>query len=165
MLEYALVYINCGLARTGKRNWRRISELLLSLLSSKASLDTASAIILRETDSTAAGSTEEFLSSRLRFTKDDHDQDICLVKVGDEEIGVMMGWEKGIMEKTVEKLCDGHENGHELKVLNIGFGLGIVRPLFSLYCSLLKSLRLTAFFNHFRRHLLSMLLLKPTLTS
>jgi len=47
-----------------------------------------------------------------------------------EEIGVMMGWEKKIMAETVQKLCNGHENRTKLKVLNIGFGLGIIDKLF-----------------------------------
>lgn len=34
------------------------------------------------------------------------------------------------MKETVEKLCDDHENlASGLKVLNVGFGLGIVRTL------------------------------------
>lgn len=49
-----------------------------------------------------------------------------MLKVGEEEVGVMMGWEQGIMEQTVQKLCENHENVSELKVLNVGFGLGIV---------------------------------------
>jgi type IV protein arginine methyltransferase len=49
-----------------------------------------------------------------------------MLKVGDEEIGVMMGWEQGIMEETVQKLCHNHDNAPALKVLNVGFGLGIV---------------------------------------
>lgn len=51
-----------------------------------------------------------------------------MVTVGEEEVGVMMGWEKGIMEETVHKLCHNHQQSQELKVLNVGFGLGIVSP-------------------------------------
>ncbi|KAF8070492.1 S-adenosyl-L-methionine-dependent methyltransferase [Lyophyllum atratum] len=106
------------------------AELLLSLLSSKASIESSSSLILREADLSAAGSTETFLSSKLKYTQDTHGQDICLLKVGEEEIGVMMGWEQEIMEDTVRKLCDGHHNTQKLKVLNIGFGLGIIDSLF-----------------------------------
>jgi len=79
-----------------------------------------------ERDSTAAGSVDAFLSSKLRFTKDERGQDICKLKVGDEEIGVMMGWEQGIMNETVRRLCDNRDNTQPPKILNVGFGLGIV---------------------------------------
>lgn len=49
-----------------------------------------------------------------------------MLKVGNEEIGVMMGWERGLMKQTVQKLCHNHDNIQSLKVLNVGFGLGIV---------------------------------------
>jgi hypothetical protein len=88
------------------------------------------------------------------YTVDEHGQSICKVKVKaqvpkliigedgsvtadgeeekEEEIGVMMGWETGIMKETVRKLTEGHPNEKEgLKVLNVGFGLGIVRFHFS----------------------------------
>lgn len=58
----------------------------------------------------------------------------------DEEVGVMMGWEKGIskliyineksqiniekVKESVDKLCEGRDG--EYSVLNVGFGLGIV---------------------------------------
>lgn len=106
------------------------SELLLSLLSSREISENPSTLILKGEDSTAAGSTDAFLSSKLRFTKDEHDQDICMVQVGDEEIGVMMGWERDIMKNTVQKLCQNHDNTQGLKVLNVGFGLGIIDTLF-----------------------------------
>ncbi|GLB37462.1 putative S-adenosyl-L-methionine-dependent protein-arginine N- methyltransferase that methylates the delta-nitrogen atom of arginine residues to form N5-methylarginine (type IV) in target proteins [Lyophyllum shimeji] len=106
------------------------AELLLSLLSSKASIQSSSSVVLREIDSSAAGSTEAFLSSNLKFIKDAYGQDICVLKIGDEEVGVMMGWEQGIMEDTVRRLCDGHPNAQKLKILNIGFGLGIIDSLF-----------------------------------
>ncbi|KAL6305052.1 S-adenosyl-L-methionine-dependent methyltransferase [Sparassis latifolia] len=109
------------------------SELLLSLLSSRSpSTDSSLSHVLKATDATPAGSTDAFLSSRLQFTKDTHGQDICLLKVNEqEEIGVMMGWERGIMQETVHKLCSDHENlPRGLKVLNVGFGLGIIDCLF-----------------------------------
>ena len=84
-------------------------------------------LILREKDTTATGSNTAFLESKLRYTVDEHGQEICMLKVGEEEVGVMMGWEKGIMQETVKKLCHDHPNNGSLKVLNVGFGLGIVR--------------------------------------
>ena len=99
--------------------------MLLAMLSSQDS-DDPSNIILQEKDDTAAGSNTAFLSSKLRFTKDESGQDICLVDAGDQQVGVMMGWERGIMEETVKRLCEGHKNVQHLKVLNVGFGLGIV---------------------------------------
>ncbi|KAG6861085.1 hypothetical protein C0995_004022 [Termitomyces sp. Mi166 len=106
-----------------------LPELLLSLLS-RSSLDTPSSLLLKETDSSATGSTDAFLSSKLTYTKDDNGQDICLLKVGDEEVGVMMGWEYNIMEKTVQALCRDHPHARKLKILNVGFGLGIIDTLF-----------------------------------
>ncbi|KAI8968636.1 S-adenosyl-L-methionine-dependent methyltransferase [Trametes punicea] len=109
------------------------SELLLTLLQKRApAADSPLDIILKATDTTPAGSTDAFLSTRLEYTKDEHGQDICLVKVGEqEEVGVMMGWERGIMQETVRRLCSDHENlARGLKVLNVGFGLGIIDGLF-----------------------------------
>ncbi|KAI9060292.1 S-adenosyl-L-methionine-dependent methyltransferase [Trametes sanguinea] len=109
------------------------SELLLTLLQKRApAANSPLNIILKATDSTPAGSTDAFLSTRLEYTKDEHGQEICLVKVADqEEVGVMMGWERGIMQETVRRLCSDHENLNEgLKVLNVGFGLGIIDSLF-----------------------------------
>lgn len=99
--------------------------MLLAMLPDQDS-DDSSNIILREMDDTAAGSNATFLSSRLRFTKDNLGQDVCFVDAGGQDVGVMMGWERGIMEDTVKKLCEGHENAQHLKILNVGFGLGIV---------------------------------------
>ena len=103
-------------------------------------------LVLKATDYTAAGSTDTYLTAPLHYRKDEHGQEICVVKVGDdEEVGVMMGWERPISEfrpiaymavaeiwqskvrETVKKLCSDHENFQDgLKVLNVGFGLGIV---------------------------------------
>jgi len=66
------------------------------------------------------------LKSKLKYTTDGRGQKICLLDVDGEEVGVMMGWEEGIMRKTVKKLCGDHPNSSDLKVLNVGFGLGIV---------------------------------------
>ncbi|KIY48197.1 hypothetical protein FISHEDRAFT_65775 [Fistulina hepatica ATCC 64428] len=105
------------------------SEMLLALLSSRSSLQSASSIVLSTTDTSAAASTEAFLASRLRYTEDDNGQPICMLKVeGGDEIGVMMGWERGIMEETVMKLTDGQQG--PLRILNVGFGLGIIDSFF-----------------------------------
>ena len=75
-------------------------EVLLRLLAKKApEASSPLNLILKATDSTPAGSTDAFLSTKLEYTKDEHGQDVCLVKVNDEEkVGVMMGWERGISE-------------------------------------------------------------------
>ncbi|KAI5121556.1 hypothetical protein M0805_000737 [Coniferiporia weirii] len=105
------------------------SEYLLShLASKKLQVESPSSIILRTNDATAAGSSTEFLKSRLKFTKDVDGQDVCLVNVGEEEVGVMMGWERGIMQETVNKLCGGVDDDYS--VLNVGFGLGIIDSFF-----------------------------------
>ncbi|KAI0699562.1 S-adenosyl-L-methionine-dependent methyltransferase [Cytidiella melzeri] len=109
------------------------SELLLSLLASKELLlNSPLSLVLKATDTTAAGSTENYLTSPLRFTTDEYGQDICLLKINEEEeVGVMMGWERGIMQKTVDTLCLDHENLQDgLTVLNVGFGLGIIDSMF-----------------------------------
>jgi len=62
----------------------------------------------------------------LKYTTDEHGQHICLIEVDGDQIGVMMGWEEGIMHETVKKLCGDHPKSPSLKVLNIGFGLGLV---------------------------------------
>ena len=53
-------------------------------------------VVLRAQDDTAAGSNAAFLKSNLVFKSDEHGQEVCLVKAGDEEVGVMMGWETEI---------------------------------------------------------------------
>ncbi|TCD69814.1 Arginine N-methyltransferase 2 [Steccherinum ochraceum] len=109
------------------------SELLLTLLSSKNALNESPlSLVLKATDDTAAGSTESFLATRLRYSRDEHGQEICSVKVSDtEEVGVMMGWERGIMKDTVDRLCSDHPNLTDgLKILNVGFGLGIIDDYF-----------------------------------
>ncbi|TBU33924.1 arginine methyl transferase [Dichomitus squalens] len=109
------------------------SELLLRLLSKNApEANSPLSLILKATDTTPAGSTDAFLDTKLEYTKDENGQDICLVKVSDnEEVGVMMGWERGIMQETVHKLCSDHPGLQSgLKILNVGFGLGIIDTLF-----------------------------------
>ena len=70
------------------------AELILQLLSSRE--EEADALVLREEGHTALSSTGNFLSSRLKYVTDAHGQEICLLQDGDTEIGVMMGWERGI---------------------------------------------------------------------
>ncbi|KAJ3988552.1 arginine methyl transferase [Lentinula detonsa] len=106
------------------------AELLLALLSSRSETEGPSSLVIRSEDVTAAASTDAFLKSRLKFVKDENGQEICVVKAGDEEIGVMMGWEQDIMRETVERLCGDHPSSENLKVLNIGFGLGMIDSLF-----------------------------------
>jgi hypothetical protein len=74
--------------------------MLLALLSSQASLNsTPSSLVLQGTDKSAVASTDAFLSSHLRYTRDVHGQDICLLELDDgQEVGVMMGWERDISE-------------------------------------------------------------------
>lgn len=86
-----------------------------------------------------AGDNATFLASRLTFTTDARGQEICVDAEGN---GVMMGWETEIMRRTVEELLapfkgrkgkvfpvSKYEDEEEetLTVLNVGFGLGIVR--------------------------------------
>lgn len=71
-------------------------ELLLDLIASKPSLPAS--MFLKVEDDTATGSTEAFLSSKLHYTRDKHGQEICLLREGGKEVGVMMGWERDISE-------------------------------------------------------------------
>lgn len=106
------------------------SEMLLAILNASGGASASSPNVLRlqNTDTTATGSTDAFLASKLTFKQDEYGQEICVVKSGDEEVGVMMGWETPIMEETVRALCPIDRPG--LKVLNVGFGLGIVGLFF-----------------------------------
>lgn len=90
-----------------------------------------------------ASDNATFLSSRLVFTHDAAGQPVALDAEGN---GVMMGWERPIMARTVERCCepawadrkgrtwdelvkeeDDEGNDREpLRVMNVGFGLGIV---------------------------------------
>ncbi|KIY72417.1 hypothetical protein CYLTODRAFT_434786 [Cylindrobasidium torrendii FP15055 ss-10] len=104
------------------------SEMLLSLLGRKHS--DADGMVLKTDDQTAAASTDAYLKQKLVFRKDEHGQEICLVDAGNgQEVGVMMAWETPIMEETVRLLCPP-ENLEGMKVLNVGFGLGIIDSLF-----------------------------------
>ncbi|KAF9475761.1 arginine methyl transferase [Pholiota conissans] len=104
------------------------SELLLGLLEKRPLAE--SSLILRAEDGSASGSPDAFLQSKLKYTVDQYGQNICMLEIDGEEVGVMMGWERNIMEVTVQKLCEGHPNTSSLKVLNVGFGLGIIDSLF-----------------------------------
>jgi protein arginine N-methyltransferase 2 len=73
-----------------------ILELLLTLLASRASSVQSTSLVFKTADSTSTGSTDAFLSSRLRFTVDSHGQHICLLDTEEDEVGVMMGWERRI---------------------------------------------------------------------
>jgi type IV protein arginine methyltransferase len=60
-------------------------------------------MILKAEDGTAAGSTDEFLKTPLRYTVDERGQEICFATVKSangktDEVGVMMGWEREISE-------------------------------------------------------------------
>jgi protein arginine N-methyltransferase 2 len=101
------------------------AELLLGLLEKHTIVDSAS-LILQNVESSALASADVFLESKLRFVTDKNGQKVCLLVVDGEEVGVMMGWERTIMHRTVEELCRGHPNASALRVLNVGFGLGIV---------------------------------------
>ncbi|KAF9529356.1 arginine methyl transferase [Crepidotus variabilis] len=105
------------------------SELLLGILSKQTVADPAS-LILRSEDITAAGSSTTFLDSKLKYTTDRFGQEVCLVEVDGDDVGVMMGWEREIMRETVQKLCQGHPKTSRLRVLNVGFGLGIIDSFF-----------------------------------
>ncbi|KAF8585894.1 hypothetical protein K439DRAFT_1409609 [Ramaria rubella] len=104
------------------------SEFILQVLSSKAG---SSPNVLRNFDEGPFGSTDAFLTSRLLFSKDAHGQEICSVVSGEDTVGVMMGWERNIMQTTVQKLCGTHPSRLlGLRILNIGFGLGIIDTMF-----------------------------------
>jgi len=92
-----------------------------------------------------ASDNATFLASRLTFTHDSRGQPIALDAEGN---GVMMGWESGIMHQTARRMCepawgdrrerssdelqkDEEGDREPLRVMNVGFGLGIVRPLLS----------------------------------
>ncbi|KAF9019028.1 arginine methyl transferase [Hymenopellis radicata] len=107
------------------------AEMLLALLSASSAPPSSSGVLhIQSTDSTAAGSTDVYLTSKLTFKTDEHGQEICVVNAGgEEEVGVMMGWERPIMEQTVKALVP-ETNVSGLRVLNVGFGLGIIDSLF-----------------------------------
>lgn len=90
---------------------------------------------------TAAGgeltnSNKDFLASPLRFfTSSTADakgkrRERCM----DEDNNmVMSGWETEIMRRSATALCENHPNRENLRVLNVGYGLGIVDDFFQEY--------------------------------
>lgn len=105
------------------------SELLLTTLSSGSEPpQSRSALIINDEDTSAVGSTDAYLASNLQYIVDAYGQEICLLKLQDgSTVGVMMGWEREIMNRTVDELCSDHPRLEEgLRVLNVGFGLGII---------------------------------------
>ena len=54
---------------------------------------------LQVEDATAAGSLTTFLESKLKFIRDAQGQEICVVQAGEDEVGVMMGWESEISKQ------------------------------------------------------------------
>ncbi|KAL7413701.1 S-adenosyl-L-methionine-dependent methyltransferase [Mrakia frigida] len=109
------------------------SEFLLSLLSAKSLLmpvDNPNHLVLKDGEAdTMAGNTAKFLESKLTYLVDDEGRERVVDEDGN---GVMMRWEEGIMRLTVEKLTEGMkgEDGEGLRVLNVGFGLGIIDTMF-----------------------------------
>ena len=122
-------------------------ELLLDLFSPKPPLPAST--VLRAEDDTATGPTEASLSSKLHFTRDEHGQEVCLLRESNKEAGVMMGLERSHEHQWVQALgsltkirsgtiggpqvlCADHPKINEgLKIVD--FGLGIVsRSIFPL---------------------------------
>lgn len=120
--------------------------MLLSVLSGRPSKASSSHLLIRNSTDTALNSTDAFLKSKLKFVRDGHGQDICLLRTGHEEVGVMMGWETPIMQETVKLLCDDHPHSGQLKILNVGFGLGIVRVNCFALWSVLRRLQIDTLF-------------------
>ena len=71
------------------------SEFILHLLKSRG--EGPMNMTLQTVDSSAAGSTETFLKTALRYVTDISGQEIVLAKTDDgSDVGVMMGWERDI---------------------------------------------------------------------
>lgn len=104
--------------------------------------DAVSNDVPEEQKLSTASDNATFLASRLVFTHDSRGQPIALDAEGN---GVMMGWESGIMQATARRMCESawadrggrkwdelvkeEDEGERepLRVMNVGFGLGIVR--------------------------------------
>lgn len=72
---------------------------------------------------TSADDNATFLQSKLRFVGEPG-HEVCVDADGN---GVMMAWERGIMERSANALLEGLEADEDgLAVLNVGFGLGLV---------------------------------------
>ncbi|GES98764.1 protein arginine N-methyltransferase 2 [Rhizophagus clarus] len=86
------------------------AELILGLLNSKAEKDDEPSNI-------------DYLSQSLKYSQDG-------TKLLDyENNGVMMGWEKPLMDRHAEVIC--FREG--LDILNVGFGLGLIDTAFQKY--------------------------------
>ncbi|KAF2834860.1 arginine N-methyltransferas-like protein [Patellaria atrata CBS 101060] len=70
------------------------------------------------TDNTADVNSADYLRSGLTFTEDK--------LLDDESNGVMMAWEKDIMQRTAELILPAPN----LRVLNVGHGMGIIDTIF-----------------------------------
>lgn len=89
-----------------------------------------------------ANSNLAFLSSPLRFFTDEKGKERCLDQ---DDNMVMAGWETAIMRRSADALCkdfppryevhdeDGERRTEGFRVLNIGYGLGIVDDFFQEY--------------------------------
>ncbi|KAF8322254.1 arginine methyl transferase [Clavulina sp. PMI_390] len=101
------------------------SEFVLRVLEKKDIEPTS--LVLKSGDSSILDSNESFLKTRLRYVTDERGQEICLAQTEEgKEVGVMMGWEKPIMEATISHVLKELSDHTNLRVINIGFGLGII---------------------------------------
>ncbi|KAI5812289.1 S-adenosyl-L-methionine-dependent methyltransferase [Pyronema omphalodes] len=66
-------------------------------------------------------------SSRYLASKLGYDEEKLL---DEDENGVMMSWETGIMERSVKELLPDEKEAKGKRVLNVGFGMGIVDTAF-----------------------------------
>jgi len=100
------------------------------------------------TSASTASSLSHYLSQPLTYTTDSNGQSICLDVEGN---GVMMGWEREIMKQTVERMLSKNWKDRKgkqrqilideevkndrlpLRVVNVGFGLGIIDEYFQEY--------------------------------
>ena len=96
----------------------------------QTAIDGGTSLVLkpRESATEVSASNDDFLSSRLKYVKDEDDRQRCV----DVDGGlVMAAWETDIMQRTAEMLCKDQKPG--FSVLNIGFGLGIIDGFFQSY--------------------------------
>lgn len=76
-----------------------------------------------ETSDEVSAQNERFLASKLEFVRDGEGKLRCL----DVDGGlVMAAWETDVMERTASLLCGAGHPQEGLRVLNVGFGLGII---------------------------------------
>lgn len=86
-----------------------------------------------ESSGEVSAQNDRFLESRLTFVKDGEGKMRCMDKDGGL---VMAAWETDVMERTARLLCIDQKTGKpikDLKILNVGFGLGIVDEFFQQY--------------------------------